>query len=433
MKRVSTKTVALSALAVTVASAIAVSGLAQNSVVTVQYATWDATRRPLDEKVIKAFEASNPTIKVKYNLVPWDAYWQKAAAMTAGGVTFDAMWMNLDNLPFYVSQGALEPLTLSAAENKVVPNALIAPYRTSTGKVYGVPLGPQAVSVFINRDLFKKRGVPLPTKAWTWNELLAAATKLTFEEGGKKYWGINGQDLQPDLEYGMSFFYTAGGKSIIKKSASGYSANLDATFKANAQRLYDLIFKHRVSPSSNDVTEAGYQIFLAGQLGIYVEGTWMTGVLNGTPKLNWAYAPFPTMNAGDKPRASTSAHALVIPKGAKQKAAALEFIKYVTTNAGTQRLISNSGAFATNADAYKAEYIKSLPTRNADAILEQLKTGVIINADVRLVSNLPEVLGAMNSALNLAWTGNGTLDDAITKASKDMDALLKQAKVLEFK
>jgi multiple sugar transport system substrate-binding protein len=181
------------------------------------------------------------------------------------------------------------------------------------------------------------------------------------------------------------------------------------------------------------VTEAGYQIFLAGQLGIYVEGTWMTGVLNGSPKLNWAYAPFPTLKAGDKPRASTSAHALVIPKGAKEKAASLEFIKYVTTNASTQRLISNSGAFATNADAYKAEYIKSLPTRNADVILEQLKTGVIINADVRLVSNLPEVLGAMNTALNLAWTGNGTLDDAITKAGKDMDNLLKQAKVLEFK
>ena len=411
----------------------AFSSFAQQSQVTIQYATWDESRRPVDEKVIKAFEASHPSIKVKYNIVPWDAYWQKAAAMTAGGVTFDVMWMDLNNLPFYVSQGALEPLTVTPAESKVIPAAMLAPYRTSTGKVYGFPLGPQAVSVYVNRDLFKKRGVPVPTKNWTWDQMVAAATKLTFSESGKKYWGINAQDLQVDLEYGMSFFYTFGGSSIIKKTATGYVSNLDASFKSTAQKLYDLIFKQHVGPSSKEVTQAGYQIFLAGQMGIYIEGTWMTGVLNGNPKLNWSYAPFPTLKAGDKPKASSSAHALVIPKGAKEKTAALEFARYVTTNSEAQQLISNNGLLATNADAYKTQYSKSLPGRNSEVILEQLKTGVIINSDVRLVSNLPEVLGALNTALNLAWTGNGKLDDAITKAGKDMDNLLKQAKVLEFK
>jgi multiple sugar transport system substrate-binding protein len=426
MKKVLVVSLALAGAAVAAA-------IAQSSTVTIQYATWDESRRPVDEKVIKAFEASHPNIKVKYNIVPWDAYWQKAAAMTAGGVTFDVMWMDLNNLPFYVSQGALEPLTVTPEESKVIPAAMLAPYRTTSGKVYGLPLGPQAVSVYVNRDLFKKRGVPIPTKSWTWDQLLAAAQKLTFTEGNKKYWGINGQDLQPDLEYGMSFFYTFGGSSIIKKTATGYAANLDASFKSTAQKLYDLIFKYKVSPSAKDVTQVGYQIFLAGQLGIYIEGTWMTGVLNGNPKLNWSFAPFPTLKAGDKPRASSSAHALVIPKGAKEKVAALEFAQYVTTNVEAQKLISNNGLLATNADAYKTQYGKSLPGRNTDVILEQLKTGVIINSDVRLVSNLPEVLGAMYTAFNLAWTGNGKLKDAIKKASTDMDALLKQAKVLEFK
>ncbi len=424
---------ALLALALVSGSALlAVSSLAQTGV-TIQYATWDATRRPLDEKVIKAFEASHPNIKVKYNLVPWDAYWQKAAAMTAGGVTFDVMWMNLDNLPFYVSQGALEGLTLTPAESKVVPAAMIAPYRTKEGKVYGIPLGPQAVSVYVNRELFKKRGVPLPTKAWTWDQMVSAAKKLTYTEGGKKYWGINGQDLQIDLEYGTSFLYTFGGSSPIKRTATGYASNLDASFKSTAQRLYDLVYKDKVAPSVKEVTQAGYQIFLAGQLGIYIEGTWMTGVLNGNPKLDWAFAPFPTLKAGDKPRVSTSAHALVIPKGAKEKVAALAFAKYVTTDASAQNLIATNGALATNADGYKQQFSQSLPKRNTEVIIEQLKTGFIINSDVRLVSNLPEVLGALNTALNLAWQGNGKLDDAITKASADMDKLLAQSKVLEFK
>ncbi len=425
------KVVALSlALA---AGIVMISSFAQQAQTEIQYATWDETRRPVDEKVIAAFEASHPDIKVKYNLVPWDAYWQKAAAMTAGGVTFDVMWMNLDNLPFYVSQGALEPLTLTANEEKVVPKAMIAPYKTAAGTYYGIPLGPQAVSVYVNRDLFKKRGVPIPTKAWTFDQMVAAAQKLTYKEGGKKFWGINAQDLQVDLEYGMSFFYTFGGSSIFKKTATGFTSDLNPTFKMTAQKLYDLIYKYHVGPSSKEVTQAGYEIFLAGQLGIYIEGTWMPGVLNGNPKLNWAYAPFPTLKAGDKPKAGASAHALVIPKGAREKTAALVFAKYVTTDAAAQKLISNNGLLATNSNAYKTEYSKALPKRNTEVILEQLKTGVIVNADARLISNLPDVLGALNSALNLAWTGNSKLDVAMTKAGKDMDNLLKQAKVLEFK
>ena len=63
----------------------ATSAVKAASPVTIQYATWDATREKADKKVIAAFEKSHPEIKVKYNLVAWDTYWQKAAAMTAGG------------------------------------------------------------------------------------------------------------------------------------------------------------------------------------------------------------------------------------------------------------------------------------------------------------------------------------------------------------
>jgi multiple sugar transport system substrate-binding protein len=426
------KAVALT-LALATAGIVAVSGFAQQSQVKIQYATWDGTRKAADQKLIAAFEASHPNTKVQYNLVPWDTYWQKAAAMTAGGVTFDVMWMNLDNLPFYVSQGALEPMTLTDTEKKGVPAAMLAPYQTADGKVYGIPLGPQAVSVYINRDLFKKRGIPIPTTAWTWDQVVDASKKLTFTEGGKKYWGINGQDLQTDLEYGMSFFYTFGGQGIIKKTAEGFVPNLDANFKSTSQKLFDLITKYKVAPTPKDVAQQGYQIFLAGQMGIFAEGTWMTAVWPDNPKLNWAFAPFPTLKAGDKPRASTSAHALVIPKGAKEKTAALEFAKWVTTAVPSQRLIAENGLMATNADGYKSQYMKSLPGRNAEVIFDQLKTGVIINSDVRLVSNLPEVLAALNTALNLAWTGNQPLDTAIQKASDDMAKLLKKSKELAFK
>jgi multiple sugar transport system substrate-binding protein len=274
MKKSLAITFALAA-AGTVIAVSSLGSLAQTVPVTIQYGTWDGTRRPIDEKLIKAFEASNPNIKVKYNLVPWDSYWEKAAAMTAGGVTFDVMWMNLDNFPFYLSQGALDLIPLSDTERKLFSAPMLAPY-VAGDKTYGLPLGPQAVSVFINRGLFKERGVPIPVKGWTMDEMLAAAKKLTFKKGGKQIWGINGNDLQADTEYGMSFYYTRGGTQIIKKTDSGYVSSLDSTFKASAQWLYDLVYKHKVSPSPKNITQQSYQMFQAGQMGIDVEGTWMT-------------------------------------------------------------------------------------------------------------------------------------------------------------
>jgi multiple sugar transport system substrate-binding protein len=408
------------------------SSLAQTAPVTIQYGTWDGTRRPIDEKLIKAFEVANPNIKVKYNLVPWDSYWEKAAAMTAGGVTFDVMWMNLDNFPFYLSQGALEPITLTQTERKLIPTPMIAPYIAGEN-TYGLPLGPQAVSVFINRALFKERGVPIPVKGWTMDEVLTAAKKLTFKKGGKQIWGINGNDLQADTEYGMSFYYTRGGTQIIKKTDAGYISSLDPTFKASAQWLYDLVYKHKVSPSPKNITQQSYQMFQAGQMAIDIEGTWMTSVWGEAKKLDWAYAPFPTMKKGDSPKPVYSAHSLVIPKSAKEKEAAMVFAKWATTAVPAQRLLAQNALFPTAADTYKSQYLQALPGKNAETIFNQLPNSVIINSEFHSLSNLPEVLTALYENLNLAWTGTGTLEKALTKASADMDKLLKKTKILELK
>ncbi len=426
------KQIGLAALTLGTAALMLVAKAA--SPVTIQYATWDATREKADKKVIAAFEKSHPEIKVKYNLVAWDTYWQKAAAMTAGGATFDVLWMNLDNFPFYASQGALEGIPITAEEKAMYPAASINPYLNSAGTTaYGLPLGPQAVSVYVNRGLFKERGVKIPTTAWTWTEMLAAAKKLTFKKGNKKYWGINGQDMQVDLEYGMSFYYTFGGSALIKKTAAGWEPNLDSSFRATAKKLYDLVFTDKVAPSIKDTAQAGYQLFQAGQLGIYIEGTWMTSVLNETPKLDWAFAPFPTLKAGEKSKAVFSAHALSIPTGAKEKAAAQVFARWATTDKGASELLANNGLFPTQAEPFSQQFLKSLPNKNGKTILEQLKTSVVINSDLRSISNLPEVLTALNSALNLAWTGNSKLDKAIDKASSDMKKLLKDSDTIELK
>ena len=396
---------------------------------TLTYGTWDETRKDTDTALIAAFQKSHPDITVNYTLVPWDVYWQKAAAMTAGGSTFDVMWMNLDNFPFYASQGALAPLDLGAGEANM-PVKLSDPYRLG-GKLYGSPLGPQAVTFYINRALFKARGIKIPTTAWSWNDVVDAARKLTFKSDNRQVWGINAGDMQTDLEYGMSLYYSQGGQGIIRKSAGGYVPALDAPFAKTSQQLYDLIYKDKVSPppTTPGSGRQGYQLFLAGQMGIYVEGSWSVGTWKQNPELDWAFAPFPSMD-GSKPRPVYSAHALVLPTAGQHKAAAQTFLTWVTTSKAAQNIVAQAGLLPAQADVYRPQYLNALKGRNAETVFAQLPNSVIINNDVRQLDNLPEVLNVLNQQLNLAWTGNTPLPGAIQAASKSMAGLLKQSKVV---
>ncbi|WP_420594103.1 ABC transporter substrate-binding protein [Deinococcus sp.] len=393
---------------------------------TIDYATWDGTRQQADEALIAAFNKSQPEIQVKYNLVPWGVYWQKAAAMVSGGSTYDVMWMNLDNFPFYQSQGALSPIKLDAKTTAALPSVRTAPYKVSN-QLYGVPLGPQPVTVYINRSLFKERGVPIPTKSWTFDQMVDAAKKLTFKKGNQQIYGINGADLQADLEYGMSFYFGAGGKGLIKKSGDSYTANLDATFAKTSQQLLDLIYKDKVAPGPQAASQQGYQMFLAGQMGILVQGSWMVSTWDQNKELDWAFAPFPSVN-GLQPHPVVSAHALVVPTGSKNKDAAQSFITWMNTSPQAQRMLAQRGLLPTLAENYKSQYLQALPGRNAQTVFAQLPNSVVINSNLRSLKVLPEVLTVLGQKMNLAWTGNAKLPDAISQATSEMDNLLKTAK-----
>ncbi|WP_295815646.1 sugar ABC transporter substrate-binding protein [uncultured Deinococcus sp.] len=406
----------LAALSVSTASAVT----------TIDYATWDGTRQPADEALIAAYNKLQSDVVVKYNLVPWGVYWQKAAAMVAGGSTYDVMWMNLDNFPFYQSQGALAPITLDAKTSAALPATRTSPYRVNN-QLYGVPLGPQPVTVYINRALFKERGVPIPTANWTYDQMLAAAKKLTFVKDGKQIYGINGADLQADLEYGMSFYFGAGGQGLIKKSGTSYTASLDPVFQKTAQQLLDLIYVHKVSPGPQAATQQGYQMFLAGQMGILVQGSWMVSTWSQNKDLDWAFAPFPSEN-GLKPRPVVSAHALVVPQGSKNKEAAAKFITWMNTSTQAQRLLAQRGLLPTLAESYKSQYLQALPGRNAQTVFTQLPNSVVINSSLRSLKGLPEVLTVLSQKMNLAWTGNAKLPDAISQAQTEMTNLLRQSK-----
>ena len=118
----------------------------------------------------------------------------------------------------------------------------------------------------------------------------------------------------------------------------------------------------------------------------------------------------------------------MIPTASTQKASAQMFLTWMTTSPEAELMVAKAGLLPPQAEQYRAAYLAALKNRNAQTVLAQLPRSVIINDDVRKLSNLPEVLNVLNQQLNLAWTGNTTLPKAIDAASKAMAGLLKQSK-----
>lgn len=81
------------------------------------------------------------------------------------------------------------------------------------GKYYGIPFNKSTRILFYNTGLLEERNVEVPT---TWDELRAAAEKLTFEENGKKVIGM-GFENAIGLEF-STYVKQAGGDFIDEKT-----------------------------------------------------------------------------------------------------------------------------------------------------------------------------------------------------------------------
>lgn len=51
------------------------------------------------------------------------------------------------------------------------------------GEIHGMPIGADTVVIFYNKGHFDEAGIAYPTDDWTWDDLIAAAGKLTVKDG----------------------------------------------------------------------------------------------------------------------------------------------------------------------------------------------------------------------------------------------------------
>ncbi|MFD1730289.1 ABC transporter substrate-binding protein [Deinococcus malanensis] len=123
---------------------------------------WTISLAPLfnDEmnRLVQQFEKENPNVELKWVDVPANAMEQKLLAAVASGRPPAAVNLSSDMTVKLVQQGAIEPLSLTAAQKKLY---FASPLDTFTydNKVMGVPWYWAPKVVAYNADIFRKAGL----------------------------------------------------------------------------------------------------------------------------------------------------------------------------------------------------------------------------------------------------------------------------------
>jgi fructooligosaccharide transport system substrate-binding protein len=201
------------------------------------------------QDLINSFQEAHPNIKIQLDSFPFNEYHQKVSTAFAGNDAPDVFWMDV-RVASFAQQGVMMPLDdriTKENHDDYLPAAWIE--TMYDGKTYGVPMHELTEAIYVNTQMAEDAGITLPQTvddAWTWDQFVEAATKLTKRSGDQTdVWGFGVQRQLQDWSV-LPVVYQHDGTVLSPdlKKATGY---LNSPTTVEALTWYgDLFTKEKV-------------------------------------------------------------------------------------------------------------------------------------------------------------------------------------------
>lgn len=384
----------------------------------------DATAITTD-KAVEIFQKNNPNVKIQVVGIPWTAEGDtKLEAALAAKSGINVFRVTSPNLPRYAKQGVLsniDPYLTDEDKKDFYPSGFDV--ARVDGKIWAWPLWVTAITNFANTDIFKERGVALPTmdKPWTWDQFVEAAKKLTFKRAdGTQVYGFTASSKWGAVEY-YPLLYIDGGR-ILSPDGTKFVENQPEGVSA-LQKLADLALVDKVTPPDfGTVDQAGVRAQFKDRKTVAILMS-TPGFIPDLEKENFPLAVIPPpMGAMNKlvTNGAFGLYAVVNTGDADTLKAAHQFAKYLTGSQVAKDVPgyqlapglrkSNTG-YSTNA--------------NRAVVAKMVEYGVY-EAPVATSAELGNNYGAALQAIILGKkTPKQAMDEIAPEYQKELDALSK--------
>ena len=211
------------------------------------------------------------------------------------------------------------------------------------------------ITLYYNKDMFDAAGVEYPTNDWTWDDLFAAAEKLTVknDDGTYEQYGFNAQNW----EYAVLTYIESLGLNFMNEDGTECDGYLNSPEVAEALDKYFAMAEEpgKVSPAAADLDTFGNAtaMMTEGKLAMFVSGGWDKKTLEDAGT-NFGMALVPGNHTS-----YLCASGFAIGANCKNPEAAWEVVKFMTSE---------------HASDVRSEVNKVLPT--SEAKLDELETSL---------------------------------------------------------
>ncbi|MBB3114173.1 multiple sugar transport system substrate-binding protein [Paenibacillus phyllosphaerae] len=405
--------------------------------VTLKFTFWGSPQeKTAIEQATKKFTEKYPWITVDAIHIPEADYDAKITAMVAGNESPDLGYMHGELAdPWQKEDKFVNMFELLDNDDELKREDFLDYiwFKSSEDFAYGISTAGETFGLFYNKDLFDEAQLSYPPakpgEAWTWDEFVEVAKKLTIDQNGNN---ATEPDFNPDKirQFGVSFETWHGpihatvinneGEWITKDGKFGFSQP-EAT--EAIQRLADLINVHHVAPSPVQMKSIPSQaVALQSKLvAMSMHGQWINLDL-GAAKVNYDIGVLPKMKRS-VPMGISGAS--VIYKSTKHLEEAWLLTKFLENPEGSIDLYRDGLWMPTMTKWYTdpelvakwAENNPAHPSGFKDAMMNNLLNNGVPNGSY-YIKNFSKINAITFSGMDEVWLGKKTAEQAM----KDIEA-----------
>lgn len=392
---------------------------------------WRSNDEETGRKVVAAYKAARPGVDVTLDILPFQSAEFRKSLLTRklannlpdvfqsidrmAPLTADAQ-ISVDITPFLESGGPIKKdLFSSPFLNQYVVG----------DKIHGLPVTGDAVVLYYNKKQFDDAHLEYPTDSWTWEDMVAAAQKLTVGKGdATSQYGFvttydwNAMYVPMTVAEGGKFLDDQGHTLLGSPAAVAAFTKLLQPAKDGWFAPQSVIAAQGGSPAT--VFANGTASMLAGVRG------WLPGIRSGI-KSDFDVVTLPSIN-GKKVNGMGSRSLSMTAAGQKNSKVTYDFLTWFYSEDGMKLLTSTYAVVPPIKSLYDSPIWRDLPAppKNNDAFVKALDTGVI-------VPNVPAAAqGAIDDGVKTAvegvLIGNMSIEKAFGDANAKINAAIDRAK-----
>ncbi|WP_336055098.1 ABC transporter substrate-binding protein [Nitratireductor sp. CH_MIT9313-5] len=396
------------------AAFLSLAGMAAAETVRVTVAEYSSKTGPYFEEAAKAFEEANPDADIQIEVVPWDVLLQKLTTDISGGANADLSIIGTRWLIDFVEQGIAAPLDEYMSDefkDRFFP-VFLEP-SVMDGKTYGLPIAASARAMYYNKDLFEQAGIEeVPD---TWEELAAAAEKISALGDDIAGFGLQGKEIETDV-YFYYAFWAHGGELVEDDGTSGLDS--EAAYKA-AETYKSLIDSGATQPGVTSYNREDVQnLFKQGKVGMMITAPFLSNqIKEEAPDLEYGVAAIPAGPDGDRGTYGVT-DSIIMFENSENKELAWKFLDMLFTTEWRAKFTEGEGFLPVNPEVAKQPAFAD----NAD-----LKAFTDLLPDARFAPVIPgweEIAAKTSDAVQKIYLGDAEPKAALDAAAEEINGIL---------